>query len=283
MTNGISRAIVELARAGKLSATSAITTSPHWLSHASWLARIRGQVSTGLHLNLTLGAPLGAMPQLAPDRRFPSVGSLTAAALLRRVPRAEVIAEINRQFAAFEDEMGFAPDHVDGHQHVHALPVIRDCLLEVMKGRYGSVAVRPLLRNPSDALSLLTVRSRHVGKAALLATLSKGFGDAAQRAGFTTTSGFSGVTDFRASGVERDFAAAANLTGPLALVMCHPGFVDAELERIDPVTTRRQKEFDFLSAGRFLSAIWRPLRSDSGPAIDWRAVDDAAAGKEHSA
>jgi hypothetical protein len=33
--------------------------------------------------------------------------------------------------------------------------------------------------------------------------------------------------------------------------MCHPGFVDAELERLDPLTTLREKEFAFLAGDGF--------------------------------
>jgi len=33
--------------------------------------------------------------------------------------------------------------------------------------------------------------------------------------------------------------------------MCHPGFVDAELERLDPLTTLREKEYAFFASDAF--------------------------------
>jgi predicted glycoside hydrolase/deacetylase ChbG (UPF0249 family) len=33
--------------------------------------------------------------------------------------------------------------------------------------------------------------------------------------------------------------------------MCHPGFVDAELQRLDPLTTLREKEYAYLAGDRF--------------------------------
>jgi predicted glycoside hydrolase/deacetylase ChbG (UPF0249 family) len=33
--------------------------------------------------------------------------------------------------------------------------------------------------------------------------------------------------------------------------MCHPGFVDAELQRLDPLTTLREKEYAFLISDAF--------------------------------
>ena len=33
--------------------------------------------------------------------------------------------------------------------------------------------------------------------------------------------------------------------------MCHPGFVDAELQRLDPLTTLREREYLFLIDNSF--------------------------------
>jgi predicted glycoside hydrolase/deacetylase ChbG (UPF0249 family) len=33
--------------------------------------------------------------------------------------------------------------------------------------------------------------------------------------------------------------------------MCHPGFVDAELERLDPLTTQREREYAYLASNSF--------------------------------
>jgi predicted glycoside hydrolase/deacetylase ChbG (UPF0249 family) len=61
LTEGVSRAIGELAAARRLSATSAMVTTPHWPAMAPRLAVHRGHLAVGVHLNLTLGAPAGAM------------------------------------------------------------------------------------------------------------------------------------------------------------------------------------------------------------------------------
>jgi predicted glycoside hydrolase/deacetylase ChbG (UPF0249 family) len=34
-------------------------------------------------------------------------------------------------------------------------------------------------------------------------------------------------------------------------VMCHPGFVDAELERLDPLTAQREREYAYLAGDGF--------------------------------
>ena len=48
-------AVQQLARAGRLSATSCMTTSPHWQQAAPALKPLRPMLSVGLHFNLTEG------------------------------------------------------------------------------------------------------------------------------------------------------------------------------------------------------------------------------------
>jgi predicted glycoside hydrolase/deacetylase ChbG (UPF0249 family) len=40
-----------------------------------------------------------------------------------------------------------------------------------------------------------------------------------------------------------------------AVVMCHPGFVDAELQRLDPLTTLREREYAFLASDAFPAVL----------------------------
>ena len=35
------------------------------------------------------------------------------------------------------------------------------------------------------------------------------------------------------------------------LIMCHPGRVDEELQRLDPLTRQREREYDFLAHDNF--------------------------------
>jgi predicted glycoside hydrolase/deacetylase ChbG (UPF0249 family) len=39
------------------------------------------------------------------------------------------------------------------------------------------------------------------------------------------------------------------------VVMCHPGFVDTELRRLDPLTTLREKEYAFLAGDSFSALL----------------------------
>ena len=63
----------------------------------------------------------------------------------------------------------------------------------------------------------------------------------AEAAGFALNDGFAGFSDFDAAGdFAADFASYLTAPGTRHLIMCHPGRVDAELARLDPVTASRE-------------------------------------------
>ncbi|MBO0764477.1 MAG: ChbG/HpnK family deacetylase [Hyphomicrobiaceae bacterium] len=272
LTEGVARAVGELAAARRISATSALVTTPHWPAMAPRLVVHRGRVAAGLHLNLTLGGPLGAMPRFAPQGVLPKRHAVVAQALSGLLPRREIMAEMERQLDAFERHLGFAPDHIDGHEHMHALPGIRGCLFAVVARRYPGV--KPLIRDPSDSWNAILARRAALGKAMAVATLASGFGAGAQRRGIPTNTGFSGFSRFDMSEpYAQELARALIEPGPCHIVMCHPGHADAKLAAIDPVVERRRMEYEALMRDLSLvEGLWRPTRGPDGPPVDWTQV-----------
>jgi predicted glycoside hydrolase/deacetylase ChbG (UPF0249 family) len=253
LTRGVSRGILELLGAGRVTAVSALVTGRGWAEEAGALRQFADIADIGLHLNLTLGTPLGAMPALAPSNRFPALGSLVRSALLGRLPAAEIAAEAARQIDSFVEHFGRLPDYVDGHQHVHALPVIRDALLGTVAER--RLAGRLWLRDPGDRLHGILARPLR-GKALAVAALTAGFAPQAAAKGFAFNDGFSGFSNFNPS---RDyatlFAASLRSPGPRHLVMCHPGYSDAALADLDPATASRDAELAFLLSPAFSGVL----------------------------
>lgn len=247
MTEGVSRAILDLLGRGKLTATGAMTNRPHWRRLAPELAAFAGTADLGLHLNLTCAAPLSAMPHLAPGGTLPGLKDVARLATTSPAARKEIAAEIARQLDAFEDALGCPPDFVDGHQHVHVLPGVRRALLDILARRYPAGAL--YVRDPADSVAAIRTRGVAVGKALVIAGLATGFRSAALKRGLRVNRGFSGVAPFDP---HRDFTAdlARFLIepGPSHLVMCHPGFVDAELASLDPVVATRPVEHAAIAA-----------------------------------
>jgi predicted glycoside hydrolase/deacetylase ChbG (UPF0249 family) len=269
LTEGVSRAVGELAAARRISATSALVTTPYWPSMAPRLVVHRGRIALGLHLNLTLGTPLGAMPRLAPNGVFPKRDALVARALLGLVDAAEIAAEIERQLDAFEARIGFPPDHIDGHEHVHVLSGIRQPLFDVVARRYPGV--KPLLRDPSDRWNAIAARGAPRVKAMLVAALALRFGAGARRRELPTNEGFSGFSSFDVNEpYAHELERALTQPGPRHIARCHPGHADAELAAVDPVVERRRMEYEALMRdGTLTDRIWRPSRSPDGPPVDW--------------
>jgi chitin disaccharide deacetylase len=270
MTAGVSRGILRLMEHGRISGAGAMTSRPHWKGWSHAFRGFAGHADLGVHLNLTLGAPLTEMPKFAPTGALPPISDVAKAALSLRLPTAELRAEIDAQLDAFEQAMGRAPDFIDGHQHVHGLPGVRKVLLGVMAERYAR-GPKPWLRDPADAMQSIAKRGRFIQKALAVGGLSTGFAAAARKAGFLTNEGFAGFSAFDArQDYAADFTSYLVAPGPRHLVMCHPGEIDEELAKIDPVVETRPVELSFFlsdkaseiiaAAGLSLARL-RPLAS----------------------
>lgn len=253
LSDGVSAAILDLGRQGRISATSAMTNLPGWVRGAGALRELSGGLGVGLHLNLTTGRPLGTMERFAPSDTFPPVGPVLRAALAGTLPRHEIRDEIGRQLDAFEAAFAAAPAFIDGHQHVHALRGVREVLMRVLGDR-GLTGL--WLRDPSDRVPAIVRRRVAVRKALVVKALASGFGQAAKKAGFAVNAGFSGFSPFD-PGLEAGpvFEAALSDLGERPVVMCHPGRVDEELRTFDPVLVPRERELTYLGSDAFAELL----------------------------
>ncbi|KLK92742.1 hypothetical protein AA309_13885 [Microvirga vignae] len=254
LSDGVSGGIAELAEMGRLSATGAMTNMPGWRRAAPELKSLKGRIGAGLHLNLTTGVPLGAMPCLAPKGRFPVLKDILAKAFKGQLDEAEIAGEIARQLDAFEEAHGETPSFIDGHQHVHVLPGVREPLLEVLKVR--GYPGRVWLRDPADRMASILRRPVGRGKALIVKAFARGFAQEAQAAGFSMNQGFSGFAPFDLSApANRIFETAFSHLGSMPLVMCHPGYADDELRALDPAVESRVAELDYLKSDAFIALL----------------------------
>ena len=269
MSSGVSRGILELAQARRISATSAIVTLDRWAQDGPILRTVRDRISIGLHLNLTVDRPLGAMPKLAPDGVLPSIGALVKAAVSGRLDTVEIEAEVLRQIDRFIAVTGHAPDHIDGHQHVQVLPFVRRAVVGAVNRRLRDPF--PLMRDPADDPRRILRRKGEVVKALGIAAWSLGFGALLRRHGKPTNRGFSGFSAFdEGSDYALELRTAASTVGPAHILMCHPGYPDAELAGLDRVVARRAQELaTLLDEPGLPELIWHANRTSDGPPIDW--------------
>ncbi|CAM5215339.1 hypothetical protein CDEF62S_05808 [Castellaniella defragrans] len=237
MNPAVDAGILRLADLGRLSATSLLVDGP--CAERDMPALSETSLQVGLHLNFT--ESFGQQDLCLPLRQ------LIGAAYLRRLPAASVQAGIRRQLERFQTLTGRLPDYIDGHQHVHQLPVIRTALLQALHEHAG---YRPWIRD--------TGRPRMQGlpwRLRLKACVIAGLGASALRRllrvqGYPRNPGFLGVYDFQGGmtayeGWMRHWLVQCR-TGDV--LMCHPA---TGADPTDSLSAQRQSEFAVLSGDAF--------------------------------
>jgi hypothetical protein len=245
---GVDDGILSLAAHGRITAFSCMTASPRWPAASQRLGPFLGKLDIGLHFTLTQLAPLGPVPRLAPDGKLPAFGSLYARALRRDIDLDEIEAELMRQIEAFAATLGRDPDFLDGHHHVHQLPGIRAVVARTWRAR-----PRPgWIRNTATTPARILARKVAIPRTAALAVLGAQARRAWRKAGIATNSDFAGVRNFDEPKPFRELMRRyLSDAEPGLLIMCHPGHPDAELARIDSVTTSRAAELAYLEGAEF--------------------------------
>lgn len=245
LSHGVCDAIETLITKGRLSATSVMTVMPEWPVQARTLKSLVQEhpIDVGLHLTLTGQRRLTAFCSSIPS----TLHALTGRALSRRLAPGPVRIEIRAQLDAFEDAWGAGPDYIDGHQHIHCLPVIRNELLDEVSHRYGTI---PWIRDCTAPLRSLNRYNHSPAKEAFLSIIGRHLSEEARNRGFRMNDSFRGLYTFT---TRQDYGSLFHkfLSSPtsLPLVHCHPGWVDSELRDRDTLTWPREREFAWLTSG----------------------------------
>ena len=243
--------IRELILHGRINATSIMVAAP-LLSTATKPPRsIRSIPAKSARisvLHVTLTAPFSPLSaDFSPLRkgRFLSLNDVLRGAVARRLQSELLITEIATQLRAFIEVFGRPPDFVDGHQHVHLFPQIRDAFFRVVAQGAPDAWVRQCGRAKLS-------RHLHDRKALTLDILSVGFRRKAKRLGVKFNPGFAGTYSFNSrANFAKIFPRFLSGLPDGGLVMCHPGFVDDALKSLDSLTTLREHEFSFFSSECF--------------------------------
>jgi predicted glycoside hydrolase/deacetylase ChbG (UPF0249 family) len=245
ITDGICQAI----EAGVVTSTSVMVNMPGSAEALRRAPKLTQQASFGIHLNLCEGRPLTRGATLTDAAgEFLRKRTLAAHALLGKLSLPQLEAEVTAQLAMLRDA-GVRVSHLDGHKHLHQLPVVCAAVANVLP-RFGIERVR-ITRLASIGLarsaSLLAreIAARHAARV---------FARARLRSPLHTV-------DLRALLTDQPLAPAR---GPRASspieICCHPGTAAADAGK--PGSHRRCHELEFLLSPRF-----RALLAASGAAL----------------
>jgi chitin disaccharide deacetylase len=264
----VSAAIRDLIAHRRINATSVMVAAPSFSQNeASALAATAGShAAIGLHVTLT--APFRPLnPGFVPRRAgaFPTLALMAGRALARGLKASLLKDEIGRQVDDFCSAFGRMPDYFDGHQHIHVFPQIAEALLAVVKKATPLAWIRQCGR-PAAAR-----RGLSDPKALVLDRFSARLRRLAASQGLRTNPAFAGTYAFRPrADYAKLFPHFLDGLPDGGVVMCHPGKVDAELRRLDPLTDLRGREYAFFrdqSFPQLLAAHGVVLFDQETPAV----------------
>lgn len=250
----VSAAIRDLIARRRINATSVMVVTPSFSKTEADALRAAAADRAAIGLHLTLTAPFSPLSHsFAPlrDGAFLPLAAMAGRGLGRMLTPAQLEAEIAAQIAAFRSAFGRGPDYIDGHQHIHVFPQIGEALIRVA----SDAAPEAWLRQCGRA-----VRHNLEPKGLILDALSKRFSRHAAQAGRRTNTAFAGTYSFRpGADYSRLFPAFLDGLPDGGLVMCHPGRIDAELTKLDPLTDLREREYAY-----FLDEAFPHLLAERG-------------------
>jgi chitin disaccharide deacetylase len=237
---GVNRGIAEAHRNGIVTSASLLANGAAFAS-AVELARTTPALGVGVHLNLSDGKPVSPIEKVSSIVTDQGVFAGGAEALLLRVARRNLrLQEVEREWESQIQKVsdaGIHPTHLDGHKHIHMLPGLFEITVRLAK-RHGIGAVR-VSHEASTLRSALSSGETHNSgtvmkqgvQARVLKLLARDARALAERAGIATTDYFCGIAQTGELTIEGMKHLLLNLPEGTTEVMCHPGYMDEELEK----------------------------------------------------
>ena len=257
LADGAADTALDLVAAGRLTSASCVSTGPFWHGDGPRL----GGLELGLHFNLTEGSP-ASRSLSAHWPTLPGLGHLIARAHLGALPLAAIADEWQAQLDAFAERTGREPDFIDGHQHVHHLPGVRDIVL----ASAARFRVAPAIRSTGRVMGPGAAFKRRV----IEASGGRALEAALRRRGVRHNRALLGAYDFR--GDYRDHVVAWLAAAPAegGLLFCHPSSAPGG----DAIADARRREAAYLASDAFagdlaaagisLGSAWATRSSSAG-------------------
>ncbi|HXJ04139.1 MAG TPA: ChbG/HpnK family deacetylase [Candidatus Acidoferrum sp.] len=256
-TEGVNRGIAEAHRNGIVTSASLLANGAAFQSGVE-LTRTTPALGVGVHLNLSDGEPVAErelVTSLLNER-----GELEGKPenlLLRLARRSVSLEEVEREWDAQIQKVrdsGIQPTHLDGHKHVQMLPGLFEIVLRLAK-MHGIAAIR-ISHEESGLRAALSAGAKQHGSVVMkqgvqargLKLLTPDAREKTERAGLAKADYFCGIAqtgEITREGVLRLLEILPEGTTEL---MCHPGYVDAELAKSGTrLQASRQKEVEILT------------------------------------
>ncbi|WP_020394414.1 ChbG/HpnK family deacetylase [Thiolinea disciformis] len=240
LTQGINQAVINLFRSQAINCTSCMTEAPQWLNYSA--PRLQEYIASdttievGIHLNLT--------ENFRTLNNKYTLGQILKNSYSKNWSIQLLESELQRQCEWFEQGLKQAPRFIDGHQHIHQFPIIRDLVVKISEVRYANTELwirntlpSKLTANPKT--HVLTLLGGRTLKQQLIKQAIK------------TNEGFLGVYNFSGD-YQTHMSQWLEQAQENSLIMCHPSTV---VDVDDGIGAQRVKEYEFLVSDAFQNLL----------------------------
>ncbi len=246
LTRGVNRAIVEARTRGIVTSATLMANSLAF-DEAVQFAKADTEWSVGCHVVLLDGRPLceasriSSLVESKNGHAFrDGVAGFAVRALAGRIDSEQVEAETTEQIRKLQSN-GVTVSHVDTHKHTHMFPAALAGILRAAR-TCGITAIR----NPFDVVAANFARAqrglwKRYTQVKTLRGLAGGFRRAVAKAGLRTPDGTLGIVATGHLNGNLFQNIADNMPEGTWEFVCHPGYVDADLDGIS-TRLRRQRE-----------------------------------------
>ena len=265
LTERVNEAIRHAHQKGIVTSASLMANGRAFESAAA-IAHAEPGLDCGLHLNLTEGpsvADASTIPSLANMDGFiyHHPADLWIALWTGRVQTADIERETRAQLGKAVTA-GVDISHIDGHKHVHAVRPVLEAVLRVAS-EFGVKAIRSTTEAAPELLSVLRrnmaaasgVVKQYVS-ARVLSALHRASARTLSRHGVITPSRFYGVTQTGFLDFDVVATVIRRLPAGVSELMCHPGYVDADLKATPTrLLSQRESELGLLTSSKLRQLI----------------------------
>lgn len=233
----VSEGLLNLIEKKNVTAVSCMTNRKCWDLYGEKLKAHKGEIDIGLHLNLT--------EEIFLNEKECSLLEILLHSHVGLLQKTRLYKLLEDQMISFIKVMGCVPDFIDGHQHIHHLPVVRFITLELQK----KYAKKAYIRSVSS-LCFLSFNT-------FIKSLVLNFTGALRssrlwdKQGLLMNKNFSGLRSFKEEDFSKYFSRLLKKSRDGTLVMCHPGLKSHLGGAKDPINLAREGEYKFFMSKGF--------------------------------
>ncbi len=260
LTPGVNAAVAHAYRLGIVTAASLMVNGRAFESAVA-LAKANPGLDVGLHLNLTEGRPMSdraEVPSLSTSRgfRYKHPLSLAFAIAQRKIQREDLEREIRAQCERMLHS-GLRISHVDGHKHVHAIPTVLHLLGAILPD-YGVKTIRRVRERMPGLRKLVFKNYRTAGQVVEQYLLGRMVTAIWRTPRFVSPDFFYGFTQTGFLDFDALTSIVQDMKPGVSELMCHPGYVDAELDQVPTrLRSQRERELELLTSDAVRDLITR--------------------------